>query len=971
MRSLLPTYLILLLGLGGSAFAQGHPMEVCHSGEAWSTRYPSLNPGDFVHIPVGVTVVLDTQTQLLGGLWVEGDLIFDHSKPGSTVELRTAYAVVTGTLQIGCKQGSTITRFTKKTHLTLIAPESYPGYSLAPFTAGVQWPAAMDTRFSTGPVYEAALDRGLIIAGTGELYVYGNDSRAQTWTTLANTVAASDSLLPLTDPVWNTWKVTDEIVIASTDFEYADQWIKGVGDGRLLTSAERGGHAPGYVQGEKRQISVLNPGTQSVTVSAQLEHGHWAASVSANFGANVETMDMRAEVGNLTRSVVIRGEESAYSSSQRGGTTHRGHVILLKEVNDVPYCEVDWAEFQNLGIQRKFGRYPFHWHMLGDARKGADRPYLRDSSIHGCVNRFVTVHNTMYVDIERNVGWDTLGAGFFLEDASEAGQPIGDQTQCVILRDNLGMKIGRPGLPSEYPFDYPAVYKELEVIDPPVFWIQHPNQIIEGNHAAGAAGHGFYLVPSWENNNTWSHQGTSSFKNNVAHSNGQHGFYHQARIKWNWQIGDDPAGEGLVAWKNRRYGIWWRTHGVSLLSGCKLADNKSGFYPASGGQQDAAADPNTPPTCRLTFTNGLIFGETPNVGEPEALNPAENGLGRSLPQTYWNFVRPEPVSAANESAWDTLNAFESYDGRNVVTDLKLAYFPASRNLPNPDSSVGGTADQATGGATQTEYNSRYLEDPRNDVSGFEYATGVGQGVANPIIYRLTDPNSGFSMIRHTVIYDHDDSLGHGAGVYVCYDDLFFEANATGPGTQVVTPPLRILPTAIADFAQFEVRTNHTSLNQKMTVTVSHHAGGTRQMKLATLPNPDGEAQYGFNAPIGLDTNPATDREGIYTCSFPTAMPTEYTIKIQFAEAEGLPTIIGVPLAAAPIGLVVNNIDLIQLLQEESTLQNLLNSGYLHAFYYDSGNDLLYIRTTTRVLGPNAGLPLGPDLDGTRNIIEVN
>ncbi len=315
----------------------------------------------------------------------------------------------------------------------------------------------------------------------------------------------------------------------------------------------------------------------------------------------------------------------------------------------------------------------------------------------------------------------------------------------------------------------------------------------------------------------------------------------------------------------------------------------------------------------------------------------------------------------------TARAFESYDGRNVVTNLKLAYFPASRNLPNPDSSVGGTADQAIGGATQTEYNSRYLEDPRNDVSGFSNATGLGQDVAHPIIYRPTNLASGFSMIRNTVVYDHDDSLGHGAGVYVCYDDLFFEANATGPGTQVVTPPLRILPTAIADFAQFEVRTNHTNLNQKMTVSVKHHLSGTRELLLATLPNPDGEAQYGFNAPIGLGSGAGyPNREGVYTCSFPTAMPTEYTIKIQFAEAEGLPTIIGVPLAATPTSLRLNvNTNLLASLPKPN-LSDLLSAPESNAWFHDAANSVLYVRTKTVVLGTN-----GPDLDGTRNVIEVN
>jgi hypothetical protein len=957
-------------------------MQPCHAGEPWSELYGSnaaspVVAGDFVHIFSGQTVLLDEATVELGGLWVEGTLVFDHSKPGGTVELRTAYAVVTGAMQIGCKSGSTITRFTKKTHLTLIAPELYYNHLGSGMTAGVNWPSEMATEFdNTMPVYEAALDRGLVIAGTGRLYIYGNDSRDQGWTTLRSNVDAGDWFLPLTDPIAGQWKANDEIVIASTDFEYADQWQGGLGDGGVCSTADRGGHEAGYVQGEERLIASVDAVNQGINLdpTTPLAYKHWGEAFSATFGSVTETIEERAEIANLTRSVVIRGESSAYSRSVRGDTTHLGHVILLKHENAIPYCEVDWTEFRNLGVEGKLGRYPFHWHMLGDARNGTDRPYLRDSSIHHCVNRFVTVHNSTHVDIERNVGYDTLGAGFFLEDATEDGDPVGNLTQFVILRGNLGMKVGRT---EEFVDEYPPAYMDLEQIDPSVFWIQHPNQIVEGNHAAGAAGHGFYLSPSQDFANGYSHpaNGDSSFKNNIAHSNGQNGFYNNKRVEWNWtgSSNEAPTAEGLVAWKNRRYGIWWRTHGVALLQGCKAADNRSGFYPASGGRQDAH-DGNNPATCRLIINNAVVFGETANIGV--IINNAETDAGRSLPETYWHFLRPEPFPNAFEKEWGTLNAIESYDGRNVITGLKVAFFPGNRTLRNPNSDETSSAVQLIAAITQTEYNSRYIEDPRNSVEGL--VVGAGTIVQNRIAYRTTDANEGFSMIRNTVVYDPDDSLGHGADVFVCYNDPFFDANATATGTVVSAQNLRIVPSSTADFAQFEVRTNLTTLGTKLTVSVNHHAGGQASMLLTDIPDnepPAATADYGFNAPIGLDTDSSTAREGIYRCAFGNmgnVVPGDYEIKIQFAEAEDVPTIIGVPLAATPTSLTVNGLDLILLFQK-SSLENLLATGDDHAFYFDTAASppMLYVRTTTVVLGPNVGTPDGPDLDGTRNVIKVN
>jgi len=213
MKSL--TYLsfsiVFSLVLGGPATGQSHPPLACHSGELWSSRFSTAADGDFLHIPSGVTVVLDVTTPDLGGLWVDGILVFDHSKPTGTVELRTAYAVVTGTLQIGCRNGSLITRFWKKAHLTLVAPESYSSWPNTPnLTSGVNWPTLMMNTFGTNSkIYEAALDRGLVIAGTGRLFVYGNDTREQGWTTLANTVDAPEDFLPFSDPIASSWKVGD------------------------------------------------------------------------------------------------------------------------------------------------------------------------------------------------------------------------------------------------------------------------------------------------------------------------------------------------------------------------------------------------------------------------------------------------------------------------------------------------------------------------------------------------------------------------------------------------------------------------------------------------------------------------------------------------------------------------------------------------------------------------------------------
>lgn len=978
----LPTYLLLAFCTAAPAFGAQHPMQPCHVGEKWSVYFAGLADGDFAYIPAGMTIVLDVATPNLGGIFVEGSLVFNHTAPSGTVHLKSAYVVVTGTLQIGCKVGPAITRFTKNAYLTLIMPERYLLTAQDPLTDGVNWPALMENRFinvawpqlPSPEVKEAALDRGLVIVGTGELYIFGNDARVKGWTTLAETAEIDDDVLTLDDAPLGHWKLYDELVIASTDFEYADQWVKD----DVIPMSKWGGHPEGYSQGEERFIAAFTAIPEELVLNQILDHQHWSGTTTVSFASGTYSITEKGEVGNLTRSVVVRGEESAYSSVERGGTRHSGHVILMMEegVPDVPYCEVDWAEFRNLGVEGKLGRYPFHWHMLGDARHGTGlaRPYLRDSSIHHCINRFVTVHNTSYVDVERNVGYDTLGGGFFLEDA-EDGDPLGDQVQFVLLKDNLGLKVGRP---QEWVEGYPPAYKELETMDPSVFWIQHPNQRVEGNHAAGAAGHGFYLAPNALADD-YSHLDTeeSYFRNNVAHSNGQHGFYHQSRVKWGYDANatgaaHEPAGKGLTAWKNRRYGIWWRTYGVSLLDGCSAANNKSGIYPASEGRQDAWRDALHPPTSRLIIRNATVFGETANVGE--SLNPAEAAAGRALPQTYWNFRRPDSTAPADahEQPWDALNAIEAYDGQNVLEDFRIANFLDRPLLPDPS---GGTATSLLAGAgvTQVEYNSRYAEDPRCSLEEFEF-----NNVAHPVWLRVTDPDKAFNMIRNTVVQDLDDSLNYGGtagGQWVfSYPDPFYAANCSS--LQVIQDPVnqvQVFPIDSVDFAQIEVRANTPAGVEEMTVSIRDLVGVQRSLLVRQLVG----GGWIFNASLGLhDGDPATQQTGIYTIAFsPPGQPTQYDIEIEFCEREGVPTILGLPFAALPgtppsnngSPLVpVGNLNGDTVTDVRDLLLPISSGGIQQAFHYDSTLSVLFIKITTSVRLSSGSA----EVEGTSDWIEV-
>ena len=61
------------------------------------------------------------------------------------------------------------------------------------------------------------------------------------------------------------------------------------------------------------------------------------------------------------------------------------------------------------------GKYPVHWHDLGNATG----MYIRNSVIWRSYNRCITVHCTDGIQINSNTCYDHIGHGIFLESGAE------------------------------------------------------------------------------------------------------------------------------------------------------------------------------------------------------------------------------------------------------------------------------------------------------------------------------------------------------------------------------------------------------------------------------------------------------------------------------------------------------------------------------------------------------------------------
>ena len=62
-----------------------------------------------------------------------------------------------------------------------------------------------------------------------------------------------------------------------------------------------------------------------------------------------------------------------------------------------------------------------HFHLLGNGCEGC---YLKDSSIHRSFYRCISIHGTHNITVSENVGYDTIGYCYYLEDGVEEENTI-------------------------------------------------------------------------------------------------------------------------------------------------------------------------------------------------------------------------------------------------------------------------------------------------------------------------------------------------------------------------------------------------------------------------------------------------------------------------------------------------------------------------------------------------------------------
>ena len=363
----------------------------------------------------------------------------------------------------------------------------------------------------------------------GSLELHGEQRTS--WARLSATASAGSSQLIVDAPV--NWRTGDRIVITSTSFEAS----------------------------EAEALGVESVSGTSIRLAEPVRFTHWG-TMQTIAGASV---DERAEVGLLSRNIVVRGDDRS------DATGFGGHIMMMGGST-----RIEGVELTRMGQRGHLARYPIHWHMMGDA----PGQYARGNSIWHSFSRCVTVHGTNDVTVANNVCYDHAGHGFFLEDGIETRNTFSG---------NLGVLTR-----------IPPVGKRLLPTDatPATFWMTNPDNTWHGNVAAGSEGYGFWLAlpehPTGLSTTAavWpQYQPLREFSSNVSHSNritGLHAddgpspdgttrttFYTPRRDRADASTSVTAELRDFVAWKNIMRGTWLRGTNL-MLKGAVLADNRVG-----------------------------------------------------------------------------------------------------------------------------------------------------------------------------------------------------------------------------------------------------------------------------------------------------------------------------------------------------------------------------------------------------------
>jgi len=618
-------------------------VDLWSSVNTWDGIVPPRD-GDSVYIPPGQNVLVDISPNLLNAVVIEGGLFFAD---GNDVNFNAHYVLIDGgRFQIGTSDSPVSSNVV----VTLYGYRSDPSLPIA--------------------------GNKMIANVNGLIDIHGTEV-VTPWTTLASTAAVGATQIVVNGDVQSDWKVGDSIVIASTDFD--------------------------HTQAEELVIASLSfsNGQTTIELTSALAYSHYAGSQTVQ-GSSAQTVTFAAEVGLLTRNIVIQGDDTS------DVTLHGANIISFSQGSGETVTRISNAEFTRSGQAYLVDSYAVYYRMIGSAVKS----YFTGNSIHNSYNRAVTIHATHYLRVLNNVMYDIMGHAVYLEDGVETNNQISG---------NLVVSV--------------SASRALLLTDtiPSCFYITNPLNTYTNNACGGSDGQGFwFMLPQTSMGASYSPNlcpegfPLGVFDGNSAHSNVQNGLRIypewiprtnpcQPWVDWTQEANpfaiNPPIQANLnnfVTWKNGIDGIAAEKVGAILFNNPIVADNiRAGIEVADGDKANEEL---------LEVNNAIIIGRSNNAGTSSQYCVNGGARGLVLPRTdfFWAtgviFHNFQDCTAAVETC-SGCEYGPSSDSGGRTSYLQSIYYSGTVtqklrfNTPRKDIVVDfdGTFTQTSAGASVTAY----------------------------------------------------------------------------------------------------------------------------------------------------------------------------------------------------------------------------------------------------------------------------